>query len=47
MQVARGAVALNGVDLQEGDGAAVTRERTLALTGRAPQSEILVFDLPA
>ncbi len=47
VQVARGAVALNGVDLQEGDGAAVTRERTLALTGRAPQSEILVFDLPA
>jgi hypothetical protein len=46
VQVARGAVALAGHHLREGDGAAVTGERTLALAGEgAHPGEVLVFDL--
>ncbi len=44
VQVARGAVALNGTALAEGDGAAVSDEQALALTSTA-ESEVLVFDL--
>lgn len=44
VQVARGAVELNGVKLGEGDGASVTGETALRLRGAA-QSDILVFDL--
>lgn len=44
IQVARGAVHLNGHSLKQGDGAAVERERTIAVTGNEP-SEILLFDL--
>jgi quercetin 2,3-dioxygenase len=45
LQVARGEVSLNGTTLKAGDGAAVEREAALAITGRAPSSEFLLFDL--
>ena len=44
VQVARGAVDLNGIALSAGDGAAVSDERRLELAGREP-AEVLVFDL--
>jgi hypothetical protein len=44
LQVARGAVALNGRELATGDGAAVSEETALDVIGRAP-SEIVLFDL--
>ena len=44
VQVARGAVDLNGVALKEGDGAAISNEK--AVTLRATEdSEVLLFDL--
>lgn len=45
LQVARGEVALNGTTLKAGDGAAVEREAVLDITGSAPSSELLLFDL--
>lgn len=47
VQVARGAVTLNGQLLSAGDGAAVTDEETLTLTGEADTAEVLLFDLAA
>jgi redox-sensitive bicupin YhaK (pirin superfamily) len=44
LQVARGAVELNGHTLRQGDGAAVSREEALAIVGTEP-SEVLLFDL--
>jgi quercetin 2,3-dioxygenase len=44
IQVARGAVSLNGTPLKQGDGAAVTGERSLTLRS-SDDSEILLFDL--
>ena len=44
VQVARGAVEVNGELLNQGDGAAVSEEKRLTITGREP-SEILLFDL--
>lgn len=44
VQVARGQVRLNGTLLKEGDGAAVSDERTLTLDGSVG-AEVLVFDL--
>ncbi len=44
LQVATGAVMLNGVRLRAGDGAAVSDEPTLRIAGDAP-AEILLFDL--
>ena len=44
VHVARGSVVLNDADLLEGDGAAVSEERTLQLEA-ASESEVLVFDL--
>lgn len=44
VQVARGEIALNGVDLKQGDGAAISDEATLEITGREP-SEVLLFDM--
>src|SRR5690606_6200947 len=46
LQVARGAVQLNGEELRAGDGAAVTDEPTLTIRGAGPAAEILLFDLP-
>jgi quercetin 2,3-dioxygenase len=45
LQVARGAVEVNGQRLEEGDGAAVSEESRLALRGAAEESEVLLFDL--
>jgi len=44
VQVASGEVDLNGVRLKAGDGAAVSDERILTLTG-VSAAEFLVFDL--
>jgi len=44
VQVARGSVALNGTKLDEGDGAAISNEKTLELTGEK-DAEVLLFDL--
>jgi len=44
LQVARGAVELNGHTLRQGDGAAVSDEETLSIVGAEP-SEVLLFDL--
>jgi quercetin 2,3-dioxygenase len=44
VQVARGSVTLNGTKLEEGDGAAISNEKTLELTG-ADKAEVLLFDL--
>lgn len=45
LQVARGMIDLNGQSLKAGDGAAVSEESKLRITGKAPQSEFLLFDL--
>ncbi|MCB9948723.1 MAG: pirin family protein [Rhodospirillaceae bacterium] len=44
VQVARGAVTVNGTPLGAGDGAALTDEAAVSLRADAP-SEVLVFDL--
>jgi quercetin 2,3-dioxygenase len=44
IQVARGAIEVNGQTLKQGDGAAISQERELKLVGKEP-SEVLLFDL--
>jgi hypothetical protein len=44
VQLAKGAISLNGISLKAGDGAAVSDERALAITATEP-AELLVFDL--
>jgi len=44
LQVAKGAVELNGKRLAQGDGAAVSDEGTLAIKG-TDEAEVLLFDL--
>jgi len=44
VQVARGSVKLNGQALEAGDGAAISGEKALQLTG-IKDAEVLVFDL--
>jgi len=44
LQVAGGSVTLNGIDLKQGDGAAVSQETAITIAARE-QSEILLFDL--
>ena len=44
VQVARGAVELNGLALEEGDGAALTEESSVRVSATQP-SEVLLFDL--
>lgn len=46
LQIARGAAALNGQALYQGDGAAITEEATLQLEGLEKGTELLLFDLP-
>lgn len=46
VQIARGATALNGQVLQQGDGAAVDGETALTLRAEQP-AEILLFDMAA
>ena len=44
VQIARGAVKLNGTELQAGDGAAVSKETQIRVVAEQP-SEVLLFDL--
>jgi redox-sensitive bicupin YhaK (pirin superfamily) len=44
VQVARGSVTLNGAQLDAGDGAAVSAEKSLQLAG-VNDAEVLLFDL--
>jgi redox-sensitive bicupin YhaK (pirin superfamily) len=44
IQVAKGQVKLNGTPLHEGDGAAVSEEKSVELTG-VDNAEVLLFDL--
>jgi len=44
VQVARGSVTLNGKKLETGDGAAISAEKALELTG-VKDAEVLLFDL--
>jgi redox-sensitive bicupin YhaK (pirin superfamily) len=44
VQVARGSVKLNGKELQEGDGATISEEKGIELTG-VKDTEVLLFDL--
>src|SRR5258706_11209169 len=44
VQVARGSVKLNGAALEEGDGAAISAEKSLELSG-VKDAEVLLFDL--
>jgi redox-sensitive bicupin YhaK (pirin superfamily) len=46
LQVARGAVVMNGHELDTGDGAALEGEPILTATAKTEGTEILVFDLP-
>jgi redox-sensitive bicupin YhaK (pirin superfamily) len=45
LQVARGAINVNGTKLEAGDGAAIEKENSLQITAENPGSEILLFDL--
>ncbi len=45
LQVAKGAVEVNGRALNTGDGAAVTQETALEVVATADHTEILLFDL--
>jgi redox-sensitive bicupin YhaK (pirin superfamily) len=44
VQVAKGSVTLNGKTLETGDGAEISAEKTLELTG-VREAEVLLFDL--
>ena len=44
VQVARGSVTLNGNKLHEGDGAAISEEQAVELTG-VREADVLLFDL--
>jgi redox-sensitive bicupin YhaK (pirin superfamily) len=44
LQVAKGAVELNGAKLNQGDGAAISDEKTLNIKG-SKEAEVLLFDL--
>ena len=46
VQVARGAVEINGEPLRAGDGAAVKDVTALAIKATAADTEVLLFDLP-
>jgi hypothetical protein len=46
LQLVSGAVAINGQELNAGDGTAVTGEPALSITASADGTELLVFDLP-
>jgi len=46
VQVARGAVTVNGSALTEGDGAALAELAVVTVTSNAADSEILLFEMP-
>ena len=45
VQVAEGTLTVNGVQLETGDGAALSDESRLDLAGTGPGAEFLLFDL--
>jgi redox-sensitive bicupin YhaK (pirin superfamily) len=45
VQIATGAATLNGRQFSAGDGASIADEKTLTLTGTAPGTHVLLFDL--
>ncbi len=45
LQIARGAVTLNGERLAEGDGASVDTAATLSIAGTTGEAEVLLFDM--
>jgi redox-sensitive bicupin YhaK (pirin superfamily) len=45
VQIVRGGVDMNGLELSAGDGVAVSDEDEIDLQGAAPESELLLFDL--
>ncbi|MEP0915136.1 pirin family protein [Leptolyngbya sp. GB1-A1] len=47
LQVARGAVQLNGQTLTAGDGVAIAQESLITLRGAADDAEVLLFDMAA
>lgn len=47
LQVARGAVHLNGQTLTAGDGASITEEALMTLQGTEQNAEVLLFDMAA
>jgi quercetin 2,3-dioxygenase len=47
VQVARGAIQLNGQTLTAGDGAAISEESQITLQGAAENAEVLLFDMAA
>jgi hypothetical protein len=47
VQVARGAIDLNGHALTAGDGASIQAVDTVTLTGKAENTEVLMFDMAA
>ncbi|MEO0458246.1 MAG: pirin family protein [Cyanobacteria bacterium P01_A01_bin.114] len=47
VQVARGAITLNGQPLTAGDGASVIDEPQITLAGTSDDAEVLVFDMAA
>ncbi|MGJ3251336.1 MAG: pirin family protein [Elainellaceae cyanobacterium] len=47
VQVARGAIQLNGQLVSAGDGVAIAHEDTLILQGASAEAEVLLFDLAA
>jgi redox-sensitive bicupin YhaK (pirin superfamily) len=46
LQVVRGAVRVNGHDLDAGTGVAAEDEPTLTMAAQANGAELLLFDLP-
>jgi redox-sensitive bicupin YhaK (pirin superfamily) len=44
VQIARGAVKLNGIELKAGDGAAISKESEVRVVAQEP-SEVLLFDM--
>ncbi len=47
IQVARGTASVNGTEVREGDGVAVSRSGPLRLEGGAETAEVLLFDMGA
>ncbi len=45
VQVVRGTIAVNGEPLREGDGAAISHERSVTVAGDGDGGEVLLFDL--
>lgn len=45
MQLARGAITVNGIAMTAGDGAAISEEAVIDIVGTGDEAELLLFDL--